>query len=70
MQPAEIRPLLAGFNARERIQLVRSARQQRMTADWCEAVQPLLDDVPQEDLKEREQAHLKLLLKEFYKECA
>jgi hypothetical protein len=65
-----LRLVLPGFNARERIQLVRSARQRVMAEDWCQAVRPLLQDVPQGDLTEREQANLRNLLNEFDEACA
>jgi nucleoside phosphorylase len=66
-----LRQLLPTFDARERIQLVRSARQRTAAADgWCDAVRPLLTGVPQQDLTEREQANLKSLIADFDKGCA
>lgn len=62
--------LLAGFDARERMQLVRSARQPKAADGWCETVRPLLTHVPKEDLTERQQANLQSLLDEFDDGCA
>lgn len=64
-----LRPLLSRFDARERTQLVRSARQQATSDGWCPEVRPLLNDVPQDDLTERERANLRLLLHEFEEGC-
>lgn len=65
-----LRQLVSKLDARERIQLVRAARQRTLADGWCDAVRPLLTGVPQQDLTEREQANLKGLIADFEKGCA
>ncbi|MET9199587.1 trypsin-like peptidase domain-containing protein [Gordonia sp. NPDC003585] len=62
------RNLLSTFDVRCRMQLLRSANQRGANTGWGEAVTPLLNDVPREDLTEREQANLEQLQSQFIAE--